>query len=318
MSIASVPVQETVQPGHRSLAAAFEESADRFATRPAVVADDGRWSYAELDRRANRLAHRLASSPGRRDLPVLLLLEPGAWFAAAVLAVLKAGRFFVALDPIAPTERNALIAADAGADLVVTRGEVRTRLAAVRVGGAGGLATVVDVDHLPEDLRNGRPTATGGDPGDLAALTYTSGSTGTPKGVMQSHRSVLHNVAVTRRALAVGAADRYSLLYPPSVNPALRDLFTPLLSGAALLPFLVTLDGVEALGRWVAEEELSVLCCGVTLFRQLAAAVGEATFPAVRAVKLGGEPVTAREVGLLRRHFTPPCRFYSGFGTTET
>ena len=311
---------------HGSVPRAFEAAADRFAERPAVAAGDGRWSYRELDRRANRIADLLAGRPaerpphrlaGRRDggegglgRPVLLLLEPGADFVAAVLGVLKAGRFFVALDPVSPAERNRVIAEDSGARLALTRGRLGSRLAGL------GRFDVVDLDRLPRGLADTRPARPGA-LGDPAAITYTSGSTGRPKGVVQTHATLLHNVAITRDALGVGPADRLTLLYPPSVNPALRDTFTALLSGAAVAPFLVTLDGLPALAAWLQREAVSVLCCGVTLFRQLAEQL-PGPLPGVRAVKLGGEPVTGADVATFRRRFAPPCRLYFGLGTTET
>lgn len=297
---------------HGSAARAFEAAVDRFAHRLALRAADGALTYAELDRRANRIAHLVAGRRGDRRRPVLFLLEPGVDYVAAVLGVLKAGRFFVALDPVSPAERNRAIAADAGARLALTSTRLRSGLRGL------GRFDVVDLGRLPADLAEGRlEPADGGDA--LAALTYTSGSTGRPKGVMQTHRTLLHNVAITRAALEVGRDDRCTLLYPPSVNPALRDTFTPLLAGAALLPFLVTLDGVPALADWLEGEEVTVLCCGVTLFRQLADHLpGGERLRHVRRVKLGGEPVTAREIELFRHHFPARCRLYFGLGTTET
>ncbi len=292
----------------------FEGVVDSRPDRPAVVAADGRATFAELDRMANRLAHLIRSRGDRPDRPVLLWLEPGVRLVAAMLGVVKAGRVFVALDPTAPQERNQMIVSDAGCAVALAGGRLVPELTAV----TGGAVDAVDVDHTPAGIADTRPVVEVG-LDTIAALTYTSGSTGRPKGVLQSHRSILHNAGITRAALGVTPADRCTLLYPPSVNPALRDVMTSLLTGAVLLPFNVGSRGLVGLADWIDDQRVTVLCSGVTLFQQLAETLDRgARFPSVRMVKLGGEPVTRRTVELYRRHFVPPCRLYSGLGATET
>lgn len=303
-----------MSPAAPTLASAFEAVADREGARLAVRAADGEATYADLDRRANRVAHALLREGAPEGLPVLLLLEPSVALVAALLGAAKAGRAFVALDPASPAARNARIAADSGARVALARVASRDGLAAF----AGKDVRLVEMERLGEGLSDGRPLLPV-DPEAPCALTYTSGSTGTPKGVVQTHRAALRNAELTRSALGVLPTDRCTLLYPPSVNPALRDTLTALLSGAALLPYVPAAAGLDVLARWLEEEEVSVYCSGVTLFRQLASALEEGrTFPRVRAVKLGGEAVTRREIALFRRVFLPGTKLYFGLGTTET
>ncbi len=294
------------------LAAAFSAVAARWPERPAVRAADGCATYGELDRLAVGVARRLAAARSPADRPVLLVAEPGLLLTAAMLGVWRAGRFFVALDPIAPAGRNARIAEDAEAEVVIAAeaaGAPRTHLA---LDAADWLASAAEGSEPPV------PPAPLGR-GTIAALTYTSGSTGRPKGVIQTHGAVLRNAALNRAALGVEPGDRCTLLYPPSVNPALRDLATALLSGAELLPYLVTLEGIETLGPWLAGREITVYSSGVTLFRQLAATLApDATLPSVRRVRLGGEAVGRREIERFRRLFRPGARLVFGLGTTET
>ncbi len=294
------------------LAAAFSAVAARMPERPAVRAADGCATYGELDRLAAGLARRLAAAGSPADRPVLLVAEPGLLLTAAMLGVWRAGRFFVALDPVAPAGRNARIVEDAEAEVVIAAeaaGAPRTHLA---LDAADWLASAGEGSEPPV------PPAPVGR-GTIAALTYTSGSTGRPKGVIQTHGAVLRNAALNRAALGVEPGDRCTLLYPPSVNPALRDLATALLSGAELLPYLATLEGIETLGPWLAGREITVYSSGVTLFRQLAATFPPgATLPSVRRVRLGGEAVGRREIERFRRLFRPGARLVFGLGTTET
>lgn len=306
------------------LAVAFSAVAARWPDRPAVRAADGSATYGELDRLAAGVARRLAGAGAPPDRPVLLVAEPGLLLTAAMLGVWRAGRFFVALDPVAPAERNARIAEDSGAEVAIsaagrdagpsswmTGAPPRIRLA---LDGADWLASE---DEVPAPRVPAPPAFV--DRGTIAALTYTSGSTGKPKGVIQTHGAVLRNAALNRATLGVEPTDRCTLLYPPSVNPALRDLATALLSGAELLPYLVTLEGIETLGPWLAGREITVYSSGVTLFRQLAATLAPgSTLPSIRRVRLGGEAVGRREIELFRRVFLPGTRLVFGLGTTET
>lgn len=302
------------RPPDGALLPRLHAACERHARRPAVEAADGRLTYAELVERSARIAALLGRRPYDPRRPLLLLLHPGARFAATVLGALWAGRFFVALDPDSPAGRNAVIVADADAELVVTTSELSSRLADLW-RWTGSELPVVDVD-----------TAGSAEPGHAApcdadaflALTYTSGSTGRPKGVVQTHRSVLGNALLTGATLGLGPGDRTALLYPPSVNPALRELFTPLLHGATVLPFAATAEGLPALADWLRAARVTTLSCGMTLFRQLSGELGEGRLPGVRRVRLGGEAVTAREVERFRRHFTRPCVLSFGFGATET
>ncbi len=293
------------------LALAFSAVAARMPERPAVRAFDGAATYGELDRLAAGVAHRLAAAGAPRDRPVLLVGEPGLRLVAAMLGVWRAGRFFVALDPIAPAERNAWIAADADAAVVIAEAgrEVAPTRTRVALDPADWRAAAGSAPEPPRAV----------DRRTIAALTYTSGSTGRPKGVVQTHGAVLRNAALNRKALGVRTDDRCTLLYPPSVNPALRDLASALLAGAELLPYLVTTEGIETLGPWIDEQQVTVYSSGVTLFRQLAATLpAGAVLGSVRRVRLGGEAVGRREIELFRRVFPSPARLFFGLGTTET
>lgn len=299
-----------------STAACWSRVAGQGPDTPAVRASDGNWTRGELDEAARIIAGALQQSGRDPDLPVALLLEPGARLVAAMLGVLAAGRFFVALDPDSPGGRNDVIAEDSGAALVVTTAAARAQAEALGFGGA----EILDVEALLAGAVHGvtLPQPEGGLDRPVA-LTYTSGSTGRPKGVVQTNASLLHNVGVTRWALGIEPQDRCTLLYPASVNPALRDIFTALLSGAVLCIYPVAARGLAGLAAWIREEKLTVFCSGVTVFHRFDAGLAEGEgFPDVKAVKLGGEPVGRREVEAFRRRFSPPARLYSGLGTTET
>jgi acyl-coenzyme A synthetase/AMP-(fatty) acid ligase len=119
--------------------------------------------------------------------------------------------------------------------------------------------------------------------------------------------------------LELGAHDRCTLLHSHNFSASRLDIFGPLLNGAAVLPFSVATEGVHRLSRWLREEEITIFHWVPSAFRHFfGIGTGSETFSGIRAVILGSEPVTSREVELYRKHFSASCAFVNRFGATET
>src|SRR5713101_241815 len=103
-----------------SLAALFEGHAARHPDRIAVVSDNSRLTYGELNQAANRIAHILLARLGSGETTVALLFQPGTAIVVAILGVLKAGKIYVALDPSYPEPRTAYMLEDCQATVVLT------------------------------------------------------------------------------------------------------------------------------------------------------------------------------------------------------
>ncbi|MEU6343714.1 amino acid adenylation domain-containing protein [Streptomyces sp. NPDC046977] len=168
----------------RTLHSLVERWADRTPDALAVVAPDGRLTYGELDRAANRVAHALIAAGVTRDEPVAVLLEHSVALPAALHGVLKAGAGYLPLDAMYPASRIASILGTAGVRTVVT---VREFADAVR--GEGRHVVVLDDPAVLRDRPEHRPDVPVR-PGHLLHVIFTSGSTGTPKGVAVEHGSV--------------------------------------------------------------------------------------------------------------------------------
>ncbi|WP_422746645.1 amino acid adenylation domain-containing protein [Mycobacterium sp. WMMD1722] len=160
--------------------------AARVAAAPEAVAisDAGRHlTYRELDEAADRLARLLVDRGVRPGTCVALLLERSADAVVAMLAALKTGAAYLAIDPALPDSRIEFLLADAAPDAVITD---PTR--ASRVTGLG--PRVIHLDENSGDPRTTALPVPSAD--DIAYLIYTSGTTGTPKGVALSHRNLAH------------------------------------------------------------------------------------------------------------------------------
>ena len=165
----------------QTIHAAFEAQARRTPDATALVAGDESISYAELNRRANRLAHQLRARGIGPESRVGLLLERSAAMVVSMLAVLKAGGAYVPLDPAYPSERVRFMAEDAGLSLVLADADLRSRFSL-------DVPVLVPSFDPSADSSDGDPNVAM-DGANAAYVIYTSGSTGRPKGVVVQHRN---------------------------------------------------------------------------------------------------------------------------------
>ena len=302
----------------QSLHGRFEKQVQQYATRPAIVHNGETLSYDQLNRFANRLARAILQvSPEQHTAQsVSLLLGHDAQAIAGMLAALKACKIFVTLDPAYPQERLTDMLDDSQACLIVTN-SLHLPLAENLRKGIKREIGMINIDQLAPSLADTNLSLVI-DPGQVAYIVYTSGSMGRPKGVTQSHRNVLHFIRNYTNGLHLAADDRLSLIPSFSFSAAMMDVFGALLNGASLYPFDVTSDGLDKLGEWLIENEISVYHSVPTIFRHFTAALKEdVIFPHVRLIDFGGEPVSRQHIRLYRKHFTENCLLVNGLGATE-
>jgi amino acid adenylation domain-containing protein len=313
------PPSET--PGYRlpseatggSIPECFAIQAAAHAGRPAVISQDGLWTYAELAREVDRVAHALSALEPVAER-VALLFSPGLPMVAAVLGALAAGRTYVPLDPSYPPARLLDILADSRAGVLLA-GEDRRPLA----GSLAAALPILFFGELPAAPPAWRPPSV--PPEALAYLLYTSGSTGRPKGVLQSHRNVLGHIRTYSRRLGLVPADRMLLLATYSFDAAVMDLFGALLSGAALCIWDLKSDGMEGLGSWIGGQAVTVFHATPTVYRAFLDSLRpEERFPALRFVVLGGEEARRRDLERFLETLAPGsgCRLINGLGPTES
>ncbi len=291
-----------------SIPSRFESQVERYADRLAVRSRARAFSYAELNSFANALAREIldtAPIAPEGPEPVAVLLPRGIEAIAALLAVLKAGKIHVGLDPGLPPDSLIAQFADSQARIVVTESAQRD------VAELLGARSIVSV-KIPNDISICANLGLGL-PGDApAAIQYTSGSTGTPKGVLTPHCNIVHNATSPTGA---GRLDFMDRILPNRLLTSLNGL----MNGACVFPYSVKQEGLGSLGSWLVENEITVMSIVPTMFRRFAATLGENhRFPRLRLIKLTGEALHSGDVELFRRHFAPGCFLQFSFATTET
>ncbi|MEM1416621.1 MAG: MupA/Atu3671 family FMN-dependent luciferase-like monooxygenase, partial [Myxococcota bacterium] len=215
----------------------FEAQVDRAPDATALIYRGTELSYAELDRRANQVAHHLRGLGVGPDVPVGLCTDRSLDLVIGALGILKAGGAYVPLDPTYPGERLALMLSDSGAPVVVTQSTQESAL-------PGTDAKRVLLDALPEGLATERPApAEGWDASKLAYLIYTSGSTGTPKGVMVEHRTASNFFVGMDERIEHQAGDTWLAVTSLSFDISVLELFWTLARG-----FRIVLAGDEDRG----------------------------------------------------------------------
>ncbi|ARL91703.1 non-ribosomal peptide synthetase [Burkholderia pseudomallei] len=216
----------------------FEAQVDRKPEAIALTFEGQRLSYAELNARANRLAHYLQARGVGPDRLVALCAERGIEMVVGLLAILKAGGAYVPLDPSHPPERLrrmlddtnpvAVLVDDIGADALASFGShVAARSPRV---------------HLSRDIAQWRACSPANPPTPreraarrLAYVIYTSGSSGEPKGVMNEHRGVVNRLWWMQQTYALDERDAVLQKTPFSFDVSVWEFFWPLMSGARLV-----------------------------------------------------------------------------------
>ncbi|HEX2204791.1 MAG TPA: amino acid adenylation domain-containing protein [Longimicrobium sp.] len=292
--------------------------ARQAARTPEAVAIDGgaeRWTYAELEARANGIARGLRAHGVRPGVLVGVRAERSPGAVAAILAVLKAGGAYLPIDPAYPAERQAYMLADSGAPLLLD-----ATGAGAPAGFAGRVLSPADLVGSAE--AESEPIEDAADPRDLAYVIYTSGSTGRPKGVMVPHHALVAYVDAAREAYAMTADDRSLQFAPLSFDSSVEELFAPLTCGAAVvLRDGAMLESVDGFWRACERQALTIATLPTAYWHEVAAALERSPVDppsSLRAMIVGGERALPERVAAWRRVVGDRVRLLNSYGPTET
>ena len=287
----------------------FEAWASRTPGSVALASGDVLITYDDLNQRANQLAHYLKSYGVGEETRVGIHLERSVEMIVAVLAVLKAGATYVALDPSYPDQRLLFMLDDANVALVLTVESLEESLpvhpAPVILLDSDWSLIVAAGEHNPE-----RSTT----PEQLAYIVYTSGSTGRPKGVAVPHRGVVRLVSGNDYA-SFGPDEVFLQFAPLTFDASTFEIWGALLNGSQLVLMPPGLASLQDLGRALQQHRVTTLWLTAGLFHQM---VDEqlSALSELRQLLAGGDVLSPSHV---KRFLSvaPSCKLINGYGPTE-
>jgi amino acid adenylation domain-containing protein len=293
----------------------FEESVDRRPDRPAVEYEGVPVTYAELDGRANDLAHHLVERGLRRGGSVGICVGRSPVVATALLATLKAGGVCVPLDPTYPPGRLAAMAADAGVEILLTTAQHRT---------------LVEGDHVVVAVAEQHGSQRGGAPrldlkvddSDLAYMISTSGSTGVPKSVMLRHGGLVNHAQAAVEIYGITGEDRLLQVSSISFDISIEEMFPLWHAGGTVVfrPGRAALSGRQFLADMRALD-ISVLDMPTALWSEWTRdlqRLGERPPDRLRALIVGGEKAQPATLASWKRSAGDSVRWFNTYGPTET
>jgi amino acid adenylation domain-containing protein len=292
----------------------FEEQAEKTPDTAAVVYEDQQLTYAELNRRANRLAHHLRALGVQPDARVAICVKRSLEMVVGLLAILKAGAAYVPLDPAYPRDRLRFMLEDSRATVLLTQKHLKELTGELRESLA-----IVDVNDTTawnaQSENNPNPSAIGLTSEHLAYLIYTSGSTGIPKGVMVSHAGLCNYLWW---ALNVYTPDSAVVSSPLSFDATITRPSTPLLRGRRIR----LLRDREEIDELYAQLQTNKDCGLVKLTPALLDVLGnrlvsEGVHSRVGIFVIGGELLSPTTIRLWRQ-IQPDAQLVNEYGPTES
>ena len=293
----------------------FAQCARQHPDALAVVADDQRLTYAELDRRANQVAHALREQGIRRGVCVGLAMERAVEVLVGLLAILKAGAIYLPLDPAAPAARLGSILADARAPLVLTQAHLRQRLPPEISG------LCLDADWPQIATQPATPPACHVSSLDGAYIIYTSGSSGVPKGVLVAHQALVSHCVGFQQTYGLGTDDRVLQFSSLTFDTSLEEMLPALISGATVVLRSNELWSARTFCDKVAALGITIVDLPTAYWHMLATELAESRAPLpahrLRMIMVGGEALSSSHLARWQRTSLRDLRLVNSYGPTE-
>jgi amino acid adenylation domain-containing protein len=263
----------------------FEQQVAHNPEATAILFKEEQVSYKELNKKANRIAHRLSTEAGPEDL-IALMGERSPELIAGALGILKAGCGYVPIDPRVPDERLQYMLQDSGVRILLTQQHLAHRVSA----GVQPIA-LDDAGEFEDCSTANLPCRIYG--GNAAYVIYTSGSTGAPKSVLIEHHLLTNHTLAAVKHYAMTASDRVLQFASLSFDASAEEIYPCLLSGATLVLRTDAMLASPAYFLQACEQwTITVLNLPTAYWHALAEAMGRdiASLPAsLRLTILGGE-----------------------------
>lgn len=288
----------------------FERKVDQMPNRLSVIDGENRFTYRELDQKANRLARYLQASGIQPGDFVGISMERCADLIIGLLAILKTGGVYVPLDPAYPAERVAYLLQDANIRVLLTHSLLADRFSTHAIH-----QVVVDREREAIMKESMDRLGIGGSTNHTCYVNYTSGSTGTPKGVLTPHRGVLRLVQ-SNPYVPFRSSNRLLQLSTLSFDAATFEIWGSLLNGSTLVIFQGERSDLQAISDAIHRYGITTLFLTTALFHQMVE-FGSQPLLRVPYVLVGGEVLSVQHVKMFLRKKSEQSHLINVYGPTE-
>ncbi len=299
-------------PREQTVEQLFEQQVGRTPEQTAVICEDRRLTYRELNAQANRLAHSLRAAGVQADHRVAICAEHSAEVVIAILAVLKAGGAYVPMDPASPDERIAYMLQDSGARIALVGDGVQLpadyngRVLPLGANGAPEetATPVEELDALRDRMQH------------LAYMIYTSGSTGQPKGVLIEHQGLTNYIWWSSRTYVQGMKTTFPLYSSLAFDLTVTSIFTPLITGNTVIVYPGD-DKAALLPRIFRDPRIDLIKL-TPAHLHLVHELGLVQDSTIRRMIVGGENLSAKLAAGIWEQSGGTVRLFNEYGPTET
>jgi len=288
----------------------FEAQVEQTPNATAVIFGDQHLTYAQLNARANQLAHYLQTLGIRPEVLVGLCVERSLEMVVGMLGILKAGGAYVPLDPEYPTERLRFMLQDAQFSVLLTQQSLLDRLPEHQVQ-----LVCLDTDwHFISQSSQDNPI-TAVQASNLAYVIYTSGSTGQPKGVEVVHRGV-NRLLFGVNYVHLDATQRFLQMAPISFDASTFEIWGALLHGALCVLFPGSIPTSKNLSDEIHKHGITILWLTAALFNSIIDDASQA-LSGIGQLLIGGEALSVAHVHKALETL-PFTQIINGYGPTES
>ena len=308
----------------------FEQQVGRTPEAVAVRYGQEQLTYAQLNAKANQLAHRLRAMRDAAGAPIIkpdalvaISVERSLEMVVGLLGILKAGAAYVPVDPEYPEDRIAYMLRDSQAQVLLTEKRLRERLSVPAYATGAGIEEIVLLDdastYAERSEGNISREETGQNSTNLAYVIYTSGSTGLPKGVMVEHRQQDNLLPAIHHAYGLTEKDRVLQFVSMAFDVAAQEIFGTLTSGATLVLRNEACIG-DSVSFWQACQAwgITVAHLPAAFWHRLAYEVPDELPAALRLIALGGERLDAGALSHWFERQGERVVLLNEYGPTET
>jgi amino acid adenylation domain-containing protein len=297
----------TDYPKDKTIVQLFEEQANLYPNKTAVVFKESSLTYKQLNEKTNQLARVLKESGVSANTPVGIMIDKSVDMIVGIFGILKAGGCYVPIDPQYPEQRINFIIQDSGCKILLTQKNYN------KLYIEGITKFYLDSEKsYHQDWSNMERINI---PSDLAYIIYTSGTTGIPKGTLIPHQGM---VRLVRNTNYIGFSSEDRVLQTSSIvfDGSTEGIFGALLNGATL--FIINKETIlnpNKFGEVLVKNNITIVDLTSALFTQIAESRTD-IFSTVRQLILGGDVVSAPHVNKVRKN-NPQLTVINAYGPTE-